>query len=592
MRETWQMRKGGLFRYEEPANGKGKGRWIRIADPFDSVARVSDPRYGDRYGLWIKFCDEQGRLKQLLIYASSFHSHAAKREVCGRLSDLGLFIDRDASDSFLGYLQSQMRQAPSADVALGTGWLTPNVYVLPDQVFGEQANHREVFFAGELNHKYRTRGTTEEWRQHISRKCVGNSRLILAVCHAFASALLYLTGSESGGSHYRGGSSLGKTTAQYVCGSVLGGGGPKGFLESWNATVNGLEAAAALHNDSALLLDELAQCDPKSAVNAVYMLCNGAGKARMNADGSGRMSHQWKMLVLSSGELSLAEHSAGRTRGGSEVRLMEIEADTGSGFGLFENLHGTDPAEGKTAAETFADNLRAASMKYYGRAFRDYIRALTMLPPESRLDAIHAHMEEFRLPYRDLGPEAGRGLSRMALLAAGGELATDLSITGWEEGHAIWGVRQCFDSWILGRGGQHTAHDDREALRCVKGYIEQHPNEFEPIGGGRVSMLPTSNGPTAIVRDRVGYRRQTDNTEVEYLFLTETFRTRVVPKFNVRSVLKALQAHGFLRRQGRNWAIKTTVNGEDTRVYCTLGKILAWDPDQDSGPASEPGKEG
>jgi hypothetical protein len=175
----------------------------------------------------------------------------------------------------------------------------------------------------------------------------------------------------------------------------------------------------------------------------------------------------------------------------------------------------------------------------------------------------------------------------MSLLAAAGELATNWGITGWEPGEANWGVRKCFESWIQSRGGTNTAHDERESLRAVKGYIEQHPNEFELVGGGRVSTPAASNAPTLIVRERVGYRRHTGNTGVEYLFLPETFRARVVAGFDVRSVLKTLHAHDFLRRQGRNWAIKTTVNGEDARVYCVLGKILAWDPDQDIEPGEQ-----
>ena len=79
---------------------------------------------------------------------------------------------------------------------------------------------------------------------------------------AFTGPLLRLTGGERGGIHFRGRSSEGKSTAQIVAGSVLGG-GPKGFARSWNNTINGLEASTAQHNDSLLILDELKEVDPR-----------------------------------------------------------------------------------------------------------------------------------------------------------------------------------------------------------------------------------------------------------------------------------------------------------------------------------------
>jgi putative DNA primase/helicase len=169
----------------------------------------------------------------------------------------------------------------------------------------------------------------------------------------------------------------------------------------------------------------------------------------------------------------------------------------------------------------------------------------------------------------------------MSLLAAAGELATDFGITDWPSGAAIWGVQKCFDAWIQERGGKNSGHDDREALRCVKQYIEQHPNDFEIAGGGRAPVLSTSNnGAAPIVRDRAGFRRTTIKRGIEYLFLTETFRTRVVPKFNEKSVLKALQTHGLLRRKDSHWGVQFRKNGERMWVYCVSGRILEWDAER------------
>ena len=66
---------------------------------------------------------------------------------------------------------------------------------------------------------------------------------------------------ESGGFHYRGDSSGGKTTALKLAASVYGG---TSYLQRWRSTDNALEATAAQHSDCLLILDELAQTDPKT----------------------------------------------------------------------------------------------------------------------------------------------------------------------------------------------------------------------------------------------------------------------------------------------------------------------------------------
>lgn len=76
--------------------------------------------------------------------------------------------------------------------------------------------------SGAIDHAYRTSGTLEGWQEHVARYAVGNSRFGLALSTAFAAPLLYPTSSESGGFHFRGGSSTGKMTALIVAGSARG----------------------------------------------------------------------------------------------------------------------------------------------------------------------------------------------------------------------------------------------------------------------------------------------------------------------------------------------------------------------------------
>ncbi len=205
--------------------------------------------------------------------------------------------------------------------------------------------HYILQHTGAIDHAYRQRGTVESWQEHVARYAIGNSRLGLALSTAFAAPLLYPTGSESGGFHFRGGSSTGKTTALHVAGSAWGGGGIRGFIRTWRATSNGLEGVAALHCDALLCLDEIGQVDGRDAGQIAYMLANGQGKTRAGRSGETRPAAEWRLLFLSSGEISLADKIAEDGRGrriaaGQEVRIVDIAADAGAGLGIFENLHG------------------------------------------------------------------------------------------------------------------------------------------------------------------------------------------------------------------------------------------------------------
>lgn len=109
------------------------------------------------------------------------------------------------------------------------------------------------------------------------------------------------------------------------------------------ATDNGLEGLAAQHNHALLILDELSQLNSRIAGEVFYMLANGQGKARAFKTGQARNIVLWSLFFLTSGELTLRAHleSAGQTiRAGQEIRSINISANAGKGYGIFENLHG------------------------------------------------------------------------------------------------------------------------------------------------------------------------------------------------------------------------------------------------------------
>ena len=140
------------------------------------------------------------------------------------------------------------------------GW-HDDTFVLPRQVFGPETVGDEVLFQHQHARdipKFEQSGTLEGWRAEVATPALGNDRLILALATAFAGPLVRLIGEESGGLHFFGPSSTGKTTALRCACSVWGI-----RHASWRASDNALEPVAAAACDGLLPLDETGQAAPR-----------------------------------------------------------------------------------------------------------------------------------------------------------------------------------------------------------------------------------------------------------------------------------------------------------------------------------------
>ncbi|MEP8626039.1 DUF927 domain-containing protein [Enterobacter cloacae] len=383
-----------------------------------------------------------------------------------------------------------------------TGW-HGQVYVLQDEVSGEGAEGVILQTTSVQGRDFRVSGTTEEWREHVSRYCTGNSRVAFAVSLAFAAPLLRLVGMDGGGYHLKGESTDGKTTTMKAATSVCGG---PDYWQTWRATGNALEGCASRRNDAAMMLDEIREVDGREAGNIAYMLANGQGKGRAGTDGELRTRKQWRLLFFSTGELSLTEHAAKageRTFAGMEVRMIQIPSDSGK-FGVFEELHGFD------SGKALAEHLEWATSSYYGSPFREWLKALT-----ADLNGLTAQAKSLMKEYtaaltpKDAGNQVGRAVNRFALVAMAGELATRLAITGWPEGEALRATRVCLNAWLKDRG--HTANqEDIAALEQVRSFFtanqysrfaDWHDERNRPgnmVGWRRVEKGSTAQGTESV----------------------------------------------------------------------------------------------
>ncbi|MEO7128814.1 MAG: DUF927 domain-containing protein, partial [Rhodoferax sp.] len=436
-----------------------------------------------------------------------------------------------------------------------TGWadVDHRAFVLPDEVIGPKAS-TVAYQSGERGQdEYTVAGTLDGWRQGIAALAVGNPLLMVALCTAFAGPVLARCNAESGGIHFVGDSSTGKTTAIEAACSVWGG---PSFRRSWRATGNGMEGVAALFNDSLLALDEISECDPREVGAIIYALGNGRGKQRASRSGAARAVARWRCSVLSSGERSIGTTMAEgghRVKAGQSVRLLDVPAQRT--YGAWDTLHQ------HASGTAFSDALKREAVTHYGHAGREFLEKLTRdhdVNFSDALDTIKA-WPEFQVQ-SDEG-QAKRAAARFAILGLAGELATDYGVTGWPKGAAITSAAAAFVAWQALRGtGRGNLERDQVAERIVS-FIERH-------GDSRFSDVDSDDDQrAAMVRERAGWWHDGDMGRL-YLF-TAAGMQEAMKGIDFNRALDALQEAGAIEAPGADCKRSRyrRVQGRGVRVY-------------------------
>jgi putative DNA primase/helicase len=561
----------------------GRPEWIRISDPLHVVALTPSESGGD-WGRLLRWRDPLGIEHEWAMPMSLLSGDG--KEYRQRLLEFGLGIEASGeSRAALTRYISACRPVTRAMAVTRLGWHDgPLRFILPDCTYGDKGEMTIFQPTEPVEHAFYTAGTLAEWQDGIAKCCSGNSRLTFGVSLAFAAPLLHLLdGEESGGFHLRGGSSTGKTTVIDVAGSVWGGGrGSTGYKQTWRVTANGAESIAAAHSDSLLCLDEIGQAQAREVGEVVYLLANEQGKSRARRDGSGRPRKTWRSLFFSSGEQSLAakiaEAGYGRATAGMAVRLLDIPADAGSGLGVFEDLHGAKDGN------AFVQKLKAAAASYYGTPIRTFLQQLTAPTRLAASAGSIRHIFIRDLEIENYDGQVHRAANRFGLVAAAGELATQMGITGWDEGAASEAAEKCFRAWLATRGGTGPL-ELVEGVRQVRRFIEangesrftswtEKPEDPE--------KLINRSGSNRVTINRAGFKRRWHSeAPEEYYILPETFRDEVCRGFDWKALAQELVRRKILIPSPNNGplsqAIRIPALGKTTRVYSITSAIFEVD---------------
>jgi len=568
--ELFELRDGsdgrGVYRLKVEKRGDG---WAEVEQfvcaPLEITHQVRDAR-GENWQRLATFRDHDGRHRRVLLEDNQLEGDGSA--IARLLRAQGLFIG-DNKGGLLKMHINRSRPTARARLTARIGWhddvTTPGrwSFVLGGDHDPLAAPDAELWIhaaQGAGHAQFKSAGTLEEWKVNVAGLAVGNSRLLFALSAGFAGGLCWLHPNISGGFHWAGGSSLGKSALLYGAASLCG---PATYRRTWLLTATAIEGVAAGHCDAPLLLDELKQAgNPKDVAQAAYMLTSGQGKGRGQAAGGLRETAAFSLLFQSNGEIGLTqflEENQERAYAGQEVRFCELPADAGAGFGCWDALHGLPDGA------RFSETLQRNAAKHYGTAYPEFIRNVIR-----ERDAMPFQFEALRAAFekRALSDKAGgqaiRAATRFAAVAYAGEKATEWGLTGWPQGEAVKACMRMFKDWLHAFGGEEN-REPRKMVEQVQAWIQAHAGAR--LEDWRRPSISDTHAPRTM--NRAGWKRPTKDTAslnepdhvFEYLIYPAVFRSELCNGFDPAQVAKELAARGLLVRDGAHLQVKAREPG-------------------------------
>lgn len=550
-------RRDGIYQVVSDDDGQTEEFWL--CPPLSVTKRLSNS-IGEGWSRLVEFTDPAGRKHDMVISDALLSAKPAAVISDLRYKGFNLKSTLKIKNAFISFLATS---EPTVHALLTnrTGWSDDNctAFVLGDKsVIGNPNVHfvpeTDVSVAADM----KKAGDVSEWRETIGRLCKGNPLLILGVSLAFAGPLLDLLKIEGGGLHFRGASSRGKSTVLRVATSVWGG--PR-FMRSWRSTANGLEGVAASCSGTLLALDEIGEAVGSDVSKAAYMLANGTGKTRARSSGQTIPAASWNTMVLSSGEISIAEKIAeggGKVQKGQEIRLLDIEADARR-YGAFDELHGSNDAA------ALAERLKSATATTYGSAGPALVERILRIDRLRFTATAEKNIARFRdTATRDLNlnedGQTKRAVTRFALAAWAGEVATKSGLTGWSTHSATNAALLVLGEWADSRTNG-DALVEREAVERIRAFLlATASTRFQQVGGAT----------TVQEMDRAGWR-----DAEKFYFCRDTWE-EIHRGIDATQAARYLRTAGFLiPGDGDNLARRTPHGVPDRpRLYTIRGTIL------------------
>lgn len=536
-----------------------------IANPIVVVADTEGPD-GNDGGLVLEIQNRHSRIFTTSIPRARLHEDA--KLLAADLATQNVFILPGKEKDLLVYLAKCM-PAEKRIAMTQTGWATTQdpdelVYVLPE-ASTKSGYHFQPDRFGSSTHAVRSSGALTDWTMNVFDP---SAYPLFAVMAALSATLIKHAGTDSGGFHFYGGSSSGKTTLAQIAASVWGNGADPSdaptnpYIKRWNATLNAMEGLAAAHNDLPLILDELGSCNARDVGRGIYDLAGGQGKSSMDQSRQMRKQRTWRNMLMSTGEISSqakieenlqAQRLASSAKAGQMIRLIDVEVTSD----IFRS-------------GAMVDDIKRSCARYYGTLGPAFVNKLVETFNRSQLNATTLGAMDRALARliegRDtLSAVQKRALRRFALVEVAGHLLVYFKLIPTLTSEMVTSaVQLVVDNWLP---SSNLLNDSERAVINLREFILANTDT-------RIKDLK-NDGSTGdkLNREIAGYY---DPHKDIYYLLPAAFHEAT--KGNTKIALEELYKKRLLRvEKADRRTSRVTVNGKRINAYAISARLIEGD---------------
>lgn len=548
--------KGFLINRHGIFTNKDDGEFISGPCWIAAISHPANTKQKSGWGYVVHWIDQDGREQSQAFPAEKLTARG--QPLADNLHAMGLKVVPGKQRQLMTYLGSfQIPRSFRNKSVTKLGWLDSDqanpIYVLPNRTIGMEQQAEIVFQPEEHSptiHTMRSHGSLDQWKALVARRCQGNPVLIFSLCTAFSGPLLKFANMDCGGFHLYGGSSTGKTTALQTAASVWGCGADPSVSEDsyigrWNTTGNALEATASAHNDGLLALDEMGTCDSRDFGKVIYDLFGGKGKSRLSKNSTLQAQRTWRIMGLSTGEISVAQKIEEDTGKAAKAGHLNRMVDIPINEGVIVDSHGK-------AAGEFANDLKMAASQFFGTAGPQFIDQLTT--HKNDVQNLHHNIQnEIDVWHRDLIENKEldnvqqRVLRRLSVVLVAGKLATEFKILPFKLIDIINSVLAIRDAWL---------GDDTNKPSTLRGLISLRDFMLSQQSARFRDVNDAMNSGT-VIRDLAGY---VDHGRKLFLF-TDAGLREACKGYDHRNILNELKKRRFLFINDKRMKSRHTIAG-------------------------------
>ncbi len=520
--------------------------------------RLVDVANGGMWSLSLNYFDGLGEQREATISYASLYSDV--NAVFADLANQGLcFCTGKASrDQVIHLLMTQMDEAPipvlsSYGFDNDTGcYALPNNIITPPwhegpipRLNADLSKHGDVIFS---------QGNLAPWKDLMAKM---NTPLnIFTLCTGLSNAFYNVLDVEPFGIHLYGASSSGKTMALRAAASLWGSSASYGktFVSKWGSTVNALELLCAARSGLPLPLDEIRQF--KGNFEAVaYLILDGVGKNRMKGNLQQADQWKWRVILISTGELSTADitrKTGGDIFTGAQIRLLDLP------------IEGFASRASKNLTSEQADIFRSQLGDNFGLSGPEFVRRL--LAEFESWDEFQSEMmgwledakEELSERFSD-NPAVQRVLPRFALILMTGLLAEETGVLPYSKDEVIDAVNIAIEAW------QDTFEAPSDVERAVMEL--------------RTELITNAHRIIHIEENEDNNLKPIAYRDEQYIYMTDEHIRAISSHVSVKQIAKALNEKKALHtnEQSRLKVKKKFPGLSELRVYALKLSFLGSD---------------